>query len=97
VECADSERPGPQGHAEHEAGPGGRPAGKRPAFTASDLRGRVFTEKWWHEAHTGIPVLANGIPNKLAEAVTRCTGNAVLPQVARVFARAIRMNLLRNR
>lgn len=52
---------------------------------AQDLRGRVFaTEEgapqWWHETHTGIPVLADGIPTRLAEAFARCTGNAIVPQ-----------------
>lgn len=45
-----------------------------------DLRGRVNREDWWHEAYTGIPVLAHGIPTRLAEAAARCTGNSIVPQ-----------------
>ncbi|HEU4344072.1 MAG TPA: DNA cytosine methyltransferase [Candidatus Binatia bacterium] len=50
--------------------------------TLPDLRGRVTGPDWWHEAHTGIPVLAPGIPGRLAEAVSLCVGDSVVPQVA---------------
>jgi site-specific DNA-cytosine methylase len=54
-----------------------------------DLRGRVSCENWWHEDVTGIPVLVHGLSTRLAEASCRVTGNAVVPAVARIFARAI--------
>jgi DNA (cytosine-5)-methyltransferase 1 len=66
-----------------------------------DLRGRVFATEtgepqWWSETHTGIPVLAHGLSARLVEAAARCTGDAVVPQVIRPIARAIRQMLERN-
>jgi hypothetical protein len=70
------------------------PSHKNP----KDLRGRVFATEpgeppWWHEAHTGVPVLAHGIPNKLAESFARCAGDAVVPQAIQPIARAIKSSL----
>lgn len=77
---------------ETDAQPRGRDARIEPAGDdkhLADLRGRVNRADWWHETHTGIPVLAYGLPNKLVEAATRCCGNAVVPQAWRPIARAI--------
>lgn len=61
---------------------------RRPIATP-DLRGRVTGRDWWHEVNTGIPVLVNGLPSKLVEAASLCAGDAICPQVAKVFAQAI--------
>jgi hypothetical protein len=58
-----------------------------------DLRGRVSGPQWWHEANTGIPVLAHGIPTKLAEAASRCTGNAIVPQAFHPILAALRAQI----
>src|SRR5205823_8379282 len=73
-----------QGHGRYGNGGRGRQGPMRPT-APSDLRGRVSRsgpnrEDWWSTAVTGVPVLAHGLPNKLVEAVSRCTGNAVVPQ-----------------
>lgn len=54
-----------------------------------DLRGRVTGPDWWHEAHTGIPVLATGLPGRVVEAVSRCIGNSVVPQAVMPIFEAI--------
>lgn len=72
-----------QGHAGDGADgerAGVRPEARRHAAPA-DLRGRVAGADWWHEAHTGVPVLADGLSARLVEAAARCSGNAVVPQV----------------
>lgn len=65
---------------------------RRPA-SPPDLRGRVDREDWWHEAHTGIPVLASGLSSRLVEASCRCVGDSVVPQVIQPIARAIKATL----
>jgi DNA (cytosine-5)-methyltransferase 1 len=70
---------GLQGHAGNGANGEGRPRERRPVAPA-DLRGRVASADWWHEARTGVPVLADGLPSRLVEAVSRCAGNSVVPQ-----------------
>lgn len=55
-----------------------------------DMRGRVTSSDWWMETNTGIPVLVHGISPALAQASARCTGDAIVPQVAQAVARAIR-------
>jgi len=67
---------------------------RRPV-APSDLRGRVERigpngEDWWSEIVTGVPVLAHGLPNKLVEAISRCTGNAVVPQTLVPLLQAVR-------
>lgn len=84
---ADAHSPGFQGHAGHDL-PGGRPESYRP-IAPQDLRGRVNGTDWWHEARTGIPVLAHGLSSRMAEAFARCTGNSVVPQTVVPFAEAI--------
>lgn len=92
IAVADSNSTRLEGHAGNGARNGGWPEAGRPVATP-DLRGRVSSERWWHEDVTGIPVLVHGISNRLAEASCRCTGNAVVPQVAQIFARAIKARL----
>ncbi len=74
-----SDDQGLERHRRHVRQPQRRHPEARPT-APRDLRGRVSSPQWWHEAHTGIPVLAHGIPAKLAEAASRCTGNAIVPQ-----------------
>jgi site-specific DNA-cytosine methylase len=81
-----------QGHAGHGAHRNGRTGTRRPV-APPDLRGRVTGADWWHEVNTGIPVLADGLPTRLVEAATRCTGNSIVPQVAQIIAEAIRTQL----
>jgi DNA (cytosine-5)-methyltransferase 1 len=79
---------GLQGHAGYGAD-GGRWAGTRRPVATPDLRGRASKADWWHEANTGVPVLADGLPGRLVEAAARCSGDAVVPQVIQPIARAI--------
>lgn len=85
-----------QGHPEHGDDREGWPGTRRPV-APPDLRGRVrdFGQgfPWWHEANTGVPVLAHGLPSKLVEAAARCAGDAVVPQVIQPIARAIYQQL----
>lgn len=75
---ADPDNARLQGHAGH-GDADGRAHETRPA-TARDLRGRVTGRDWWHEANTGVPVLAHGLSTRMAESFARCTGNAIVPQ-----------------
>lgn len=70
---------GLQGHAEQRRIQPGPSVPRRP-IAPPDLRGRVNRADWWSEAVTGVPVLVNGLPNKLVEAISRCAGNAIVPQ-----------------
>jgi DNA-cytosine methyltransferase len=79
---------GLEGHARDGSRDRGRSEARRP-IAPPNLRGRVSSERWWHEDVTGIPVLVHGISNRLAEASCRCTGNAIVPQVAQIYAQAI--------
>jgi len=81
------ERLGGDGQGENRTG-GGSEESRRPV-APPDLRGRVNCEDWWHETHTGIPVLAHGIPSRLVEASCRCFGNAVMPQIPFIIGKAI--------
>lgn len=54
-----------------------------------DLRGRCNIPDWWHEANSGVPVLAHGLPPRLVEAAARCAGDSVVPQVIQPIAKAI--------
>jgi DNA (cytosine-5)-methyltransferase 1 len=85
---ADTNGQGLQGHAGNGADGLGRSGARRP-IAPPDLRGRVTGADWWHEAHTGIPVLATGIPGRVVEAVSRCIGNSVVPQVLMPVMEAI--------
>jgi DNA (cytosine-5)-methyltransferase 1 len=97
--AANADNSGLERHARHEAGSGegrGRGAESRGPIAAPDLRGRVSAQGrdvWWSEAHTGIPVLAHGLPSRLVKSATHCAGDAVVPQVVRPIARAIRTML----
>jgi DNA-cytosine methyltransferase len=95
-ECAvaNGNSEGLEGHARDGARDRGREETRR-SITTPDLRGRVSSERWWHEDVTGIPVLVHGISNRLAEASCRCTGNAIVPQVAQVIAFALKEVLTR--
>lgn len=77
-----------QGHAGNVVGSEGRQDARRPVATP-DLRGRFSGRDWWHEARTGIPVLADGLPSRLVEAVSRCTGNSIIPQIPYLIGQAI--------
>lgn len=79
---------GLQGHPGNGSDDQGWEGPHRPASPA-DLRHRVHGADWWHEAHTGIPVLAHGISSKLAEAACRCAGNSIVPQVAQIIAETL--------
>lgn len=83
-----SDDQGLERHARHVRQPQRRHPEARPT-APRDLRGRVSSPDWWHEDHTGIPVLAHGIPTKLAEAASRCTGNAIVPQAFLPILRAL--------
>jgi len=61
----------------------------RPTSTP-DLRRLQIDTPAWYKAQSPVLPLANGIPSRLAECAIRCAGNAVVPQVAQIFARAIR-------
>jgi DNA (cytosine-5)-methyltransferase 1 len=89
---ADCHRSGLQGHTGDEQGGKERSPARRP-ITPEDLRGRVTGPKWWHENVSGIPVLVHGISGRLDKASCRVTGNAIVPQVAQIFVRAIRAHL----
>lgn len=86
------DRAGLQGHPKHGDDREGWPETRRSIATP-DLRGRVQPDgqgyPWWHEAHTGIPVLAHGLPARLVEAAARCAGDAVVPQAIQPLARAL--------
>ena len=81
-----------QGHAGHGADGDGRTGAGQPT-APPDLRGRVSCPDWWHEANTGVPVLADGLPAKLVEAACRCAGNSVVPQVLMPILESIRATL----
>lgn len=81
-----------QGHSGNGANGHGRTPARRPT-APPDLRGRADRHDWWHETHTGIPVLADGLPARLVEAAARCAGDAVVPQVIQPIARAIYQQL----
>lgn len=85
---ADAVRARLQGHARNGEDGEGRTEARRPV-APPDLRGRVHSDNWWHEAHTGIPVLADGLPNKLVEAASLCIGDSIVPQVVVPLAKAI--------
>ena len=93
VFATDTNHPRLQGHAWHGADldqqerNGAQPRGP---VAPPDLRGRVSCSDWWNETHTGIPVLADGLPSRLVEAAARCAGDAIVPQVFQPIARAIR-------
>lgn len=93
---AHPDRAGLQGHPEHGADREGWTGTRRPV-APPDLRGRVQQNgggfPWWHEANTGVPVLAHGLPGKLVEAAARCAGDSVVPQVIQPIARAIYQQL----
>lgn len=91
--ASDSVGQGLQGHAGNGEDSQGREAGSRRPVAAPDLRGRVTGPDWWHEAHTGIPVLATGIPSRVVEAVSRCIGNSVVPQAIIPVMEAIAQTL----
>jgi DNA-cytosine methyltransferase len=96
AECAvaNGNSEGLEGYSRDGARDGGWEETRRSIATP-DLRGRVSSERWWHEDVTGIPVLVHGISNRLAEASCRCTGNAIVPQVAQVIAFALKEVLTR--
>lgn len=84
----DAERAGLEGH-ERERAERPRPSSRVRPVAPPDIRGRVNRADWWSEAVTGVPVLVHGLPNKLVEAVSRCTGNAIVPQTIIPLLRAI--------
>lgn len=90
---ADANGQGLQGHAWNGANGQGWQAEARRPVAPPDLRGRVTGPDWWHEANTGIPVLATGLPSRLVESVSRCVGNSVVPQVLIPIMEAIASTL----
>ena len=64
-------------------------AENRP-IAAPDLRTRQLDTPKWYKAQSPVFPLVDGLPGRLVESALRCAGNAVVPQVAQVYARAIK-------
>lgn len=84
--AANSDRERLEGHPGNGEGIG-RPEPDR-SVAAPDLRDRKFTsEKWYHQS--GLQPVVNGLSSRMARERLHAVGNALVPQVAHVFLRAI--------
>lgn len=70
-----------------------RDAGQGRPIATPDLRFRTCATEKWFTSQSPFLRVVDGLPGGLAKAALRCTGNAVVPQVAQIFARAIKFHI----
>lgn len=82
---------------EPEFGGGGEPAHLAYPDSISSIGNAVpRKERFSWSGEPGVPLVANGVPFKLAEPAIRAFGNAIVPQVGQVFLEAY-LNTLKER
>jgi len=84
--ATDHHCPRLEGHPRHGHGN----QGPQPAGYAAAPLVRGLERPDWLQTQSPVVPLVHGLPGGLVEAAVRCVGNAVVPQIVQVYARAIK-------